>query len=187
MRTSIVVLMLVGLAGAAFAAEPTPAAPSPRDRVIGTLSWIDSRPEPALFRENDGQWYPILMGLIDDGTVAPFVRRRALLALQWSPRREASDVLRRVATDASRDQKLRARALRCLARRDGVAAQGVLTSLLDDANPRVRKDTLLALAGLGVPGRAPIRAHLEREPEAWLRALARDLLGPDVAPTPGSR
>jgi HEAT repeat protein len=125
--------------------------------------------------------------LIDDETVAPHLRRRAIVALQWSPRPEASTRLGGIAADRARDEKLRGRALRCLAARDGVSALDLLIAALDDPSRRVRKDTLLALAELGVPGRPPLRAHLEREADAGLRDLVRRLLGPDVAPTAGSR
>lgn len=162
-------------------------APDPKAVLIGNLSWIDSRPAPKLFVANERLWFPVLLKLVDDPTVSPRVQRRALMALQYYDRPEATALFREIATDGDRDPKLRARAIRCLALRQGRAALETLTGLLLDPAPRVRKDTLRALASLGVPGRDPIRGHLARETEPWLRSLARTLLGPDVAPTPMAR
>ncbi len=158
-----------------------------RTVVIGNLSWIDSAPDPKVFAANEALWFPVLLKLADDPATPPYVQRRALMALQYYDRPEAIALFAAVAADPEREPKLRGRAIRCLAMRQGRAALETLTTLLADPAPRVRKDTLRALASLGVPGRDPIRAHLARETEPSLRSLARTLLGPDVAPTPRSR
>jgi|GEM_PF-2852278 len=178
---------LVALAGPASSPVVDSKAADTRAVIIGNLSWIDSKPDPKVAKDNEAVWSPVLLQLVNDPTASPRVRQRALTTLQYYDRPEVAAFFREVATDTTREPKLRARAIRCLALREGVGSLATLTGLLADPEPRVRKDTLRALASLGVPGRAPIRAHLDREPLPHLRALALQLLGPDVAPTPMSR
>jgi len=169
-RITWTILLGLLLGAAPLAAQPADDAGAPRERWIRLLSGFEAPLPVEALREAGDKAFEPLVALVDDASVPPMVRRRAVLALGHVAHPALPELLKAWAHDPLREGKLRRRAVLALAQRAGAGALDDLTRVAADPDEGVREAALRALAGLGEVGRDALRARREIEPAAHLRA-----------------
>lgn len=178
---------LVGLLG--LVALSTTAAAGEQDgglraRFIAALSAYDQAPAPRVFRDAGDGALGVLSGMVEDETLRPSLRQRALLAMQYLPAERVDPIFRSVAVDPSRSVSLRRAAVQALCHVAGEEAVDTLARAATDPSPAVREAVIRGLRELADPeARELLEETRSRESVPWLRELATS---PVTAPPPAN-